>query len=230
MYLEYSTNNAVLVTFVTLLTQSLHANKQQTRRQGVELTTPTGLHSIQNHDRDTEKMVFARNGSQEAEGDPGESEGQEEEAEGLLNSRNGELDRCGRTDLPSPGKEMRAEKVMVGSEGEGKGKEREGGKEGERGRKGEGRRKGRGRRQERRKGREGKGAIGGRGLRSMILFPRLYYPGPSSPSLQRIKSRRAYNRWLVAYTLLRNPGLRHLTSSGMRGQEIAARGRSCVNS
>ena len=35
-------------------------------------------------------------------------------------------------------------------------------------------------------------------------------------------SRQAYNRWMVAYTLIRNPGLRDLTASNMKHEVICA--------
>lgn len=86
MFLEYSTNNAVLVTFVSLLTKRLHANRRQARRQGVELATPTRLYSVQNHERVTDKMVFA-NGSLDVDVDVREVKGHEQDTEEQFNSR-----------------------------------------------------------------------------------------------------------------------------------------------
>lgn len=106
LYLEYSTNNAVLMTFVTLLTKSLHAKRRRARQPRVELTTPSGLYNIHNHDRNTEKMAFARNGSTgslEADGlsgGLGEVKGHEamrSGAEEQLDSGSDGLDTCRKT-------------------------------------------------------------------------------------------------------------------------------------
>lgn len=124
LYLEYCTNNAVVVTFVDLLNTSLHTRG----RKGVGLATPTETYIIQNHDRCTDDEVKEGAGDFEKELSP-----------------------------------------------------------------------------------ESNGVVVRRHSKSYSAIP-----NHCSASLLAIKSRRACNRWLVAYTLLRNPGLQHLTSSSMQ--------------
>ena len=82
MYLEYSTNNAILRTFVNLLVRG-----QSAHHKGVGLATPTGVCSIQNHDRETGRMVLRGNGDT-----PTLSEGSETPCEqvGVVPSAGGE--------------------------------------------------------------------------------------------------------------------------------------------
>lgn len=56
LYLEYSTNNAILRTFINLLVRDQSAD-----HKGVGLATPTGVCSILNHDRGTARMVLGGN-------------------------------------------------------------------------------------------------------------------------------------------------------------------------
>lgn len=132
LYLEYSTNNAVLVTFVNLLIQSLHANRQR-EYQRVELATPTRVCSVQNLSGGTGNATEPRSG-----------EGLNDE-EGV-----GESDDSAKD-----------------------------------------------------KGNQSSG---------YMALPDDYCPS----SWPVIRSKRACNRWRVAYTLVRNPGLQHLTANRIK--------------
>ena len=45
-----------------------------------------------------------------------------------------------------------------------------------------------------------------------------------SPYLSVVGNKRAHNRWLVAYTLLRNPNLQELTASRIKEKKAAEEG------
>lgn len=85
MYLEYATNNAVLVTFVNLLARSLNPSGRREQQ-----ATPTRLYSIQDHDGDTENMVLESSG--DGESGTGEFKGREVMEGGVLSSANCDLD------------------------------------------------------------------------------------------------------------------------------------------